>query len=229
MRPRLCADQASSKRSLPRIGHLLYALMGLLALPSSANAGEQPGAHALLFGSVVQQRSFEFLSVGDTRPRSYGELGGRADLSYLLSDHWEMTLSGHVGGTWLDFNGFGVSGRVADQSWSLRAGLDRLVPLGERQTLSIGAGLEYGEGRSWLDTFTASSEGPHAYMTGGSVRLGLAHQLGSRVHIVADLSQSAYRAHAKEPSTLRTSYNWLGRSMAGSVGMRWAVLRGRRG
>lgn len=203
--------------------------MALACNPSSTRAGEQPGAHALLFGLVAQQRSSEFLSVSDTRPRSYGELGGRADLSFMLSDHWGMTLSGHVGGTWLDFTGFGVSGRVADQSWSLRAGLDRFVPLGARQTLLIGAGLEYGEGRSWLDTFAASTEGPHAYMTGGSVRLGLAHQLGSRVQIVADLTQSAYRAHAKEPSTLRTSYNWLGRSMAGSVGVRWAVLRGRRG
>lgn len=196
--------------------------------PPFARATEPPGAHALLFGVGAQQRSFESVSVNDSRPRTYGEFAGRADVSYLITDRWAFALSLRAGGSWFDFNGFGTSGRIVDSSWGLRAGFDRVFPWGERQWVLVGLGLEYGESRSWLDTFAASSEGPHVYMTGGTARVALVRQLGSRYQLFGDLDQSAYRAHAKEPSTLRTSYNWLGRSLAGSVGIRWVVLRGRR-
>ena len=227
MRSGIRVSQTHTKWDLgSHVPRLLVAL-ALVFVPTGTRAAVRPGAHAFLFGVAAQQRSFDGLSVSDTRPHSYGEFGGRVDISYLVTNYWAAAISWHAGGSWLDFNGFGVSGRIVDASWSLRAGVDRIFLLGERQSVQVGAGFDYGEVRSWLDTFVASAEGPHAYATGGSVRLGLTHQLGSRLQIVGDLTQSAYRAHAKEPSTLRTSYNWLGRSLAGSLGMRWAVLRGR--
>ena len=214
---------------------LMMAVAISCAAPPAVQARDLPAARALLFGFVAQQRSFETLSIGDTRPRMYGETAGRADISYLLTDEWAASLSGHVGGSWFDANGFGTSVKIADASWGLRGGLDRLVGLGDRQLLMIGLGFDYGEGRSWLHTvastypFAASrSEGPHAFMAGGSVKFGISQQLGSRLQVTAELVQSVYRAHAKDPSSLRSDYNWLGRSLAGSVGLRWVVLRGRR-
>jgi hypothetical protein len=136
-----------------------------------------------------------------------------------------VTFAGQVGGSWFDFNGFAVSGKIVDASWSARAGVDRLIPAGGRATLFTGVGLEYGEARSWLDNLTISQAGPHNYAVGGSARVGISSSLLGRVQVYGELLQSFYRGHARD-GTSGSKYNWLGRSLTGAVGVKFALARG---
>lgn len=135
-------------------------------------------------------------------------------------------LAGQVGGSWSDFNGFAVSGKIVDASWSLRAGLDRLIPVGRGGTLFAGIGLEYGESRSWLDNLTISQQGPHNYNFGGSARIGVSSPFVARFQVYGEVLESFYRAHARD-GTSGNQYNWLGRSLTGAFGVRFAAVSAR--
>lgn len=192
---------------------------------SVARASEPERAGALLVGVALAQGSFDRLSVSDIRPQSRREWGGRVGLDYQLSERWAATVTGYVGGAWFDFNGFAVSGKIVDASWSARAGVDRVISVGGGSTLSIGVGFEYGEARSWLDNLTISQAGPHNYTTGGSTRVAIVSPRLARFQIYGELLQSFYRAHARD-GTSWNKYNWLGGSLTGGVGVRFALARG---
>lgn len=165
------------------------------------------------------------MSVGDIRPQPHGDWAGRISLDYQFSERWAATLAGQAGGSWLDFNGFAVSGRIVDASWTARAGVDRLIPAGGGSLLFVGIGLEYGEARSWLDNLTISQEGPHNYMVGGSARVGISSPLVGWVQFYGELLQSFYRGHARDGSS-GSEYNWLGRSLTGAAGVKLTLVRG---
>ena len=215
----------SQARQFGAVATILCMLETLGLGISVARASQPAGAGALLVGVALAQGVSDRLSVSDIRPQTRGEWGGRVSLDYLLTERWGASLAGQVGGSWFDFNGFAVSGKIVDSNWGVRAGVDRLIHAGGASTLSIGIGLEYGEARSWLDNLTISQEGPHNYLVGGSARVGVSTPLLARFQVYGELLQSFYRAHARD-GTSRNEYNWLGRSLTGGVGVRFALARG---
>ena len=174
------------------------------------------------------------LGIGDIRAGPQGEAGGRLEMAYLPIAHWQVSISGHFGGSWFDFGGGpfgGEVGKIENVAWSVRGGVDHLMSLGGRHSLFLGAGFEYGEGRSWLHALTPSrmpisDQGPHAFLVGGSLRMGWALRLAGRQYLCAQILEGLYRAHARD-TPLWQEYNWLGRSMAVTLGYRYAVLAGR--
>jgi hypothetical protein len=166
------------------------------------------------------------LSVSDLRPVSRGEVGGRAEVAMQLGKDWLADLSGYYGGSWYEFSGPGVSGNVKDASWGGRLGIDKIFSFAERSELYCGLGLDYGETRSWLKNLVVSEDGPHAFSVGGSLRIGIAYPSRSRIQATGQLVQGVQWAHADDPQTAGT-VKWLGRSLAGSAGVRFVLLPGR--
>jgi hypothetical protein len=207
------------------IATLLCALEGPGSRVAVASAPQPTGEGAFVVSAALAQGVSDRLSVGDIRPQSRGEWGGRLGLDYQFSERWVVTVASQVGGSWFDFNGFAVSGKIVDASWSGRVGVDRLVPAGGGATLWVGLGLEYGEARSWLDNLTISQEGPHNYAVGGSARFGVSSPALGRVQLYGELLPSFYRGHARD-GTSGTEYNWLGRSLTGAIGVRFVLARG---
>ena len=173
MREKRRVSGDSRVRQFSVVATIICALEGLGWVDSVASAPQPAGAGAIVVGAALAQGVSDRLSVGDIRPQPHGEWGGRVGLDYQFSERWAVTLAGQVGGSWLDFNGFAVSGKIVDANWSGRVGVDRLILAGGGATLFIGIGLEYGEARSWLDNLTISQEGPHNYAVGGSARVGI--------------------------------------------------------
>ncbi len=195
-------------------------------LASIAGASEAPGAGAFLVGIRLEQTNSDRLSVGDIRPQGRGEWGGGVSLDYQFAERWAANLTGHIGGSWFDFNGFAVSGKIVDANWAVRAGVDRLIPLAGGSALLFGTGFEYGEARSWLDNLTISQQGPHNYLVGGSARVGISSPPCGRLMLYGEALQTFYKAHASDGAS-GTKYNWLGRSFTGAIGMRFILGRGR--
>jgi hypothetical protein len=207
---------------------LLCVLGGVAPHVATASVSGRPaGPGALLVSVGLAQSVTDRLSVSDIRPQARGEWGGRVDLDYQFSERWAATIAGQVGGSWFDFNGFAVSGKIVDASWSVRTGVDRLIPAGGA-TLAVGIGLEYGEARSWLDNLVISQEGPHNYTLGGSARVGISSPFLGRVQAYGELLSSFYRGRAQDRTSGNT-YHWLGRSLTGAIGMRFALARGHSG
>jgi hypothetical protein len=201
-----------------------------MLVAQSARASGQDSVTAWLLGLEVQQRTFDTMSAGDSRPVPRGESGLRLSLDGLVDPKWGVALSAHFGGAWFDWSDpvYNITGRIEDAAWGARLGADRIFTIGAGRGF-VGLGVEYGEARSWLETLGVqqdiSDEGPTCFMTGGYVRLGAMTRLWRRMAFCAEASQSFYRAHASDPS-FGTQYAWLGRSLALSAGVRVAITRG---
>jgi hypothetical protein len=203
-----------------------------------SRADERPASGAWLIGLEAQERNFDTMSAGDARPVARGDAGARASIEWLLTAHWALGLSAHFGGTWLDWSDplYNTAGKIEDISWDTRFGMDRVFTVGGRGMAFVGGGIEYGEARSWLHSLGAqqpggqniADEGPRSSMTGGYARLGVMTPVCWRTALCAQISQSYYGAHATDPP-FGTRFNWLGRSLAVSVGLRFELARGRSG
>jgi hypothetical protein len=201
-----------------------------------SRADDPPGAGAWLLGLELQQRQFDTMSAGDSRPLTRADAGARLSIDQLLTPAWALGLSAHFGGMWLDWSEpvFNVAGKIEDVAWGVSLGVDRVFAVGTGGKAFAGVGVEYGETRSWLADLGAqlpysqdfSDEGPHSYMTGGYARLAMMTPVWRRTALCAQVSESFYGAHATDPP-FATRYNWLGRSLAVSVGLRFVVARGR--
>lgn len=213
---------------------VLFLCLSVGAAPS--RAGERPASGAWLIGVELQQRNFDTMSAGDARPVARGDAGARLSIDRLLTARWALGLSAHYGGTWLDWSDplYNTAGKIEDISWGTRFGADRVFTVGARGTAFAGAGVEYGEARSWLHTLGAfgpgsqniADEGPRSYMTGGYARFAAMTPVWRRAALCAQVSESFYGAHASDPP-FGTRFDWLGRSLAVSVGLRFEIARGR--
>jgi hypothetical protein len=204
--------------------------MSLSASGAGASGSSDRGALAL--GVETGARTFDALSASDVRPQPRGEAIAGFEAGYALSKRWGVAVSGRFGGAWFDFsNGGGASGKIEDDSWSVRAFFDRHVRMAEGRGLRFGLGYQYGEARSWVKNFVpvgvlSRYEGPHAFMSGGAFRSGVAQSLGSRCELSAELEESVYNAHATDPR-IGNKYDWLGRAFSATVGIRVVLIRGR--
>ena len=179
------------------------------------------------------------MSAGDARPLARGDVGVRFSIDRLLTPRWALGLSAHVGGTWLDWSDplYNTAGKIEDAAWDTRFGMDRVFAMSASGLVLVGAGIEYGEARSWVHTLgpppgtggtgqNIADEGPRCYRTGGYARLAAMTPVWRRTALCAQVSESFYGAHASDPP-FGTRFNWLGRSLAASVGLRFEVARGR--
>jgi hypothetical protein len=219
------------------LGLALLLLSSVDAAPSHAEG--RPGSGTWLLGLELQQRTFDTMSAGDTRPLVRGDAGVRVSIDHLLTPRWALGLSGHFGGTWLDWSDplYNTAGNIEDAAWDVRLGVDRVFPLGMGGMVFAGVGIEYGEARSWIHTLgpppgsgaggqNIDDEGPHCYRTGGYVRASAMTPAWRRMALCAQVWESFYGAHASDPP-FATRYNWFGRSVAASVGLRFEIARGR--
>ena len=216
-----CPVQTFHKRQalIPRLVFVLCVSVG--AAPSHANGG--PISGAWLLGLELQQRSFDTMSASDSRPVARADAGVRGSIDWLLAPRWALGLSAHFGGSWFDWSDpvSNTAGKVEDTAWDTRLGVDRVLSVGQRGMALIGVGVEYGEARSWVHTL-----GPHCYATGGYARLASMTPVWRRMALCAQVSESFYSAHALDPP-FGTKFDWLGRSLAVSVGLRFEIVRGR--
>jgi len=201
----------------------------------------RPVSGVWLLGLELQQRNFDTMSAGDARPVARGDAGARVSIDRLLTPCWGLELSAHFGGTWLDWSDplYNIAGKIEDAAWDTRLGMDRVFTVGARGMAFAGVGIEYGEARSWLHTLgpppgsgvggqNIADEGPRCYRTGGYARLAAMTPVWRRMALCAQISQSYYGAHASDPP-FGTQFNWFGRSLAVSVGLRYEIARGRVG
>ena len=107
----------------PCVAGVFLLMVGAIGWHDAA-AGTLRNAEAgtLLFGVALAEGVSDRLSVGDIRPEPHGEWAGSVSLDYQFSERWAATLRSQIGGSWLDFNGFAVSGKIVDASWACRAG-----------------------------------------------------------------------------------------------------------
>jgi hypothetical protein len=216
--PRGRSGPQNHVRSVPL--EVLWAAILSVALSLAAPAA---GRGAVRLGVAAGTRTFDGLSVAEIRPRPQGELTCEGELDYVGAAHWGVAVSGRFGGAWFDYGGPGVSGKIEENSWSVRFLVDRHMSPSRTRSFRLGAGYEYGEARSWVHNYNFSDEGPHAFLSGVIVRLGLAQSLANRLQLYGDIEQSAYRAHAKDVSPAN-EYNWLGRAFKATVGIRIVLL-----
>lgn len=211
----------------------MVVLFLLLPVASSARASDHPATW--LLGLEAQQRTFDTMSAGDSRPVSRGESGIRLSIDGLVDPRWALALSASFGGAWFDWSDpvYNSTGRIEDAAWGARLGVDRVFPVGAGSGF-VGLGADYGEARSRVKTLVQRplpgtpleiAEERASYMTGGYMRLGGMTPLWRRVAFSAQVSQSFFRAHATDPR-FGTRYAWLGRSLALSAGFRVALTRG---
>ncbi len=187
---------------------------------------DAPSGGAPLVSLGASERYLQQLGPGDIQPQIQGVSGAVLEVAYCLTPEWALTASGHMGGSWLDFAGFGVGGSIQRLDFDAGLGVRRMMKVSHRCYLYAGARVEYGETRSWLKSLTFNDQGPHNYRVGGAVDLGIARVLGSGFQIFAEASPSAYLARARD-WPLGTDYRWLGNSFETVVGTKW-VLWGRR-
>ena len=225
------------RRPDPVLTLVLVLCLSAGAIPGRADG--QPRSGALLLGLELQQRNFDTMSADDTRPIARGDAGVRVSIDRLLTARWALGVSAHFGGTWLDWSDplYNTAGKIEDAAWTARCGVDRVFVVGERGVAFMGAGIEYGEARSWSHTLSPApgtgyggqnidDEGPRCYTTGGYARFAAMTPLWRRTALCAQIAQSYYGAHASDPP-FGTRFNWLGRSLTVSVGLRFEIARGR--
>jgi hypothetical protein len=211
-------------------------LLHLFAGVTPGRASDRTGQGAWFGGIGVQQRVFDSMSIGDSRPTARADAGVRGSIERLLTPRLVLGVSAYFGGSWFDWSdpSFNTAGNIEDVSWDVRLGLDRALPLGERGVALVGVGVEYGEAHSWTHTLGASSvggqdisdEGPRCYRTGGFARLAAVSPMWRGMALCAEVSDSVYGAHASDP-TFGTQFNWLGHSLAVSAGVRFQIWQGR--
>jgi hypothetical protein len=211
-------------------------LVLLLVSGATPSRADRLGQGAWFGGVQVQQRTFDTMSIGDSRPTARGDAGVRGSIERLLTPRLVLGVSAYFGGSWFDWSdpAFNTAGKIEDVAWDIRLGLDRTLSLGEHGVALVGAGVEYGEAHSWTHTLGATSlggqdiadEGPRCFRTGGYARLAAITPMWRRLALCAEVSDSVYGAHASDP-TFGTRSNWLGHSLAVSVGLRFQIAQGR--
>ena len=172
------------------------------------------------------------MSYSDGRPLAHGELGGQVGIGYRVGDKLWAVVSSYVGGSWFDFSGLGISGKVEQTTWRIRGGFDHYAQVTSKMRLCLGIGAEYGETRSWFDTYVlpeavalgaqGSDEGPHVYSGGGYLRVGAEFPLRGSLSGYAEAVEGLNRSHARQTS-LRNDLNWLGQSFELGAGLRWFI------
>ena len=180
-------------------------------------ASSDSGSFALAI--AVQTRTFTTMSYSDIRPLQRPEVGGEIEVGSRLGTSWWGVVTGYLGGAWFDFSGPTTSGTIEDLSWLIRVGLDRHFELGSRSAVYFGAGGQYGESRSWLDTYQTAEEGLRVFEGGAYFRAGANTQLRGASRVYLQLAQAAFRAHARQ-ARLQNDFNWLGNSLEVSAGLR---------
>jgi len=216
----LAGDNRSWRRLCRRWVAAPAVTVMLLGAPHAASA--EFGSGALLVGIGVGGGGRDLLSIADVRPAWHGQAVADLEVQYLLRKRWAVAIEGRAAGSWFDFRQtLGASGNIKDQDLALRAMLDHRT-----RAAFVGVGVEYGQARSFTYTRFYDDEGPRTYFLGGALRVGLAHEIHPRVQVHGEITETVFRAHARDAST-GSSYSWLGTCSSITLGVRLALLTSR--
>jgi hypothetical protein len=172
--------------------------------------------------------TIDLIGLTDGQPRPHGHAGGEAEVGWLWGEAWATSASFRWGGSWFDFDAFASLpyGHLREQTWMVRLVVDRRFPGARGRSVWFGAGFLYGEAHSDVNTSVFTRDQPPNFFAGGLMRVGAGFPLAGPVELYGELEQSLFRARGGDPD-FQEEYRWLGRSLAGHVGLRLAAARPR--
>jgi hypothetical protein len=198
------------------------ALLALVCVPRAGTAddGQARGPYFALAGGAW---SIDLIGISDGGPRPHGHAGGQAELGWLWGRTWATSASARWGGSWFDFDAFASLplGHLNEETWMVRLIVDRRLAGARGRSAWFGAGFLYGEAHSDINTITLAEDPPPNFFSGGLVRAGVGFPLGGPLEVYGELEESLFRGRGGDPD-FQERYRWLGRSMAGLVGLRVA-------
>lgn len=187
---------------------LLFAAIASGSRSHAAEARPEAGSGGPTVSLAVGPRWYDAIGEGDSRPSPRSEAGAKLQLGYRGASGWQASAGGWLGGSFFDFEGVGVSGDLREATFGLSVEVARSVQVSNRRSLCLGLGAEYGEARSWLRNLLVERDGPHSYLGGGYLRLGM-RWAAQRWAFGPDAVVSVYRGHTAN-ALLKDRYDWMG-------------------
>jgi len=221
----------NSKKDVPRSA--LLTLMLIIFASGTSLADQDDLARRPAEGPYVSLAggawTIDLVGVSDGGPRPHGHAGGEAEVGWLWGGMWATSASFRWGGSWFDFDAFASQplGHVREETWMIRAIVDRRFPGTSGRSTWFGVGFVYGEGHTDINTITLAPDPPPAFFSGGLVRAGAGFPLGGLFELYGELDESVFLGRGGNPEFQET-YRWLGRSFAGHLGVRVVQRRGDR-
>ena len=204
---------------------LLMALLGAPRPGTAADSSENQ-ARGPYFGLAAGAWSIDLIGVSDAGPRPYGHAGGQAELGWLWGGLWTTSASFRWGGSWFHFDAFASQplGYQNEETWMIRVVLDRRFEGDRGRSAWFGAGFLYGEAHTDINTITLAPDPPPNFFTGGLIRAGAGFPVGGPLEVFGELEAAVFRGRGGDPD-FQENYTWLGRSLAGHLGLRLAQRR----
>jgi hypothetical protein len=204
-------------------------LLALMCAHRASGATDGGGGQAVgpYVGVAGGAWSIDLIGLSDGGPRPHGHAGGQAELGWLWRAGWVTSASYRWGGSWFDFDAFAGQplGHLSEETWMVRLILDRRFA-GERgRSIWFGAGFFYGEAHIDLNTFRLfTPDPPPNFLSGGLARAGVGFPVGGPLEVYGEIEEAVFRGRGGDPD-FQERFRWLGRSLAGHVGLRVAGHR----
>jgi opacity protein-like surface antigen len=151
----------------------------------------------------------------------HSELGVQVELWHFMSSDYAMTVSGGLGFfSETDKPGPGAGTGAPDlkysqNSWNVRVGGDRVVPLGERATVFFGPGIEIWSGMAKFED-TSTLETQNVMRISLSSRIGMSMKVADNVDLGCHIGRKLGRASVTD---LGREATWWPSSMDASGGL----------
>ena len=222
----------SSRLMLTLLASSALATGGVASRAGAVSAGLPQGS--LNLGVHGVQHTFDAMRVDEVRPTQHSDFGGRVEIAYAALPWLEVGVSAYRGASHFDFDTAFERGNGRDWDWSVDVGASLLITSTDRLQVLIGGTVLYGEAQSSTVVSyqgptggSITLDGPRTYMVGGTGKLMATLALVDRLHGVLQVNSGVVQArgHALASGDL---YNWNGRTLSVALGLRYALLRGRR-
>src|SRR5262245_20315621 len=207
----------------------------LAASATMATAADSPKAKFLslqltagtadLAGDIPVFNGSGFVQTGFAPAYSQSEWGGKLEFQSMMGPEYAFNISGGIGSYGEedkpgDLAPGATSFKYTQNSWNIRIGGDRLLPVGEKTYIFFGPGLEYWSGKAKFDDGTGA--GGFNYESKNTTRISLGARLGGHMMvgptwgITAQVGSKVGHATYKEGGA---ETSWWPSSMEGSVGL----------
>lgn len=211
---------------MPRLPRLLPAALLVLAAFSVTPARAALDGGTLLLAPTVTAGSADFVSSsgGYLSAYEHGEVGAGAELWYFLDDATAVSVSGGIG----RFRETGSTAAGAkrwytQRSWSLRAGVDRVLQYRQDALFYFGPGVELWRGHSRFEGFGADDTvTPDVTRWSVSARFGGIMVFGDNWGLIGHLGWRAGYAKAEDAGAKTT---WFANGFEGGAGVVLALGR----
>jgi hypothetical protein len=167
---------------------------------------------------------------GDLQPTQHTNFGGRLGVAYAASRQFELSLSGYKGRSHFHYDTGYEKGDWRNTDWMVEFGPNIILGEAVRAAFMIGGSVLYGEARSKLTITDAISQyqfdGPPTFFVGGRGKLSIIVPLATRFQGLVQVGAGVAKAHAKGPLS-GNLFEWNGRTVSASIGIRTIIARGR--